>query len=164
MIFFSNSHGKVVHNVWKVKMESQPWWPVVCTCCLQRPIPLQWEWHRLLCPPVFAPWPIMETPQEDTCHEEDGQSRLQWQVSLLDSPYITPLSSSVAFLVYQLGHCSYCIFKAQRLGLDGTCFFLPFVTGLNLMCHSKRHKPGSWMWQSRTTRCSTCGRERTLAW
>lgn len=49
-------------------------------CCLQEFIPLRRERHRLLCSPVFTPWPNLETPQEDTRQEEDSQSRLQWQV------------------------------------------------------------------------------------
>ena len=50
-------------------------------CCRQELIPLQWEWHRLLCPPVFAPWAVLDTPQEDACQEEITQSGLQWKVS-----------------------------------------------------------------------------------
>lgn len=55
---------------------------LMCPWFLQELVPLQWEWHRLICPPVFAPWPILETPKEDTCQEEDSQPDLQWQVRL----------------------------------------------------------------------------------
>lgn len=46
-------------------------WTYKC-CCQQELIPLQWEWHRLLCPPVFAPWANLETPQEDARQEENS--------------------------------------------------------------------------------------------
>lgn len=54
---------------------------------LQELIPMQWEWHRLLRPHVFAPGPNLETPQEDARQEEDSQPRVPREVRWHDSSH-----------------------------------------------------------------------------
>ena len=63
----------------------------MCTLLWQELIPLQWERHRLLRPPVSAPWAVLVTPQEDTCQEEITQSSLQWKVSSRDPSDISKI-------------------------------------------------------------------------
>lgn len=90
-----------------------------CTCCLQEYIPLRWQRHRLLCPPVFSPRPILDTPQEDTCQEEDGQSFLRSQVRPLDLFRITwSMWQKKVFSAFLISWSSCCVFKAHRLRLS----------------------------------------------
>lgn len=122
-----------------------------CSSSLQESVPLQWEWHRLVRAPLFAPWPELEASQEDSRQEENAQSCLQWKVSSRGFPSIKLLFSSRHEEVVARWACVW----------NGS---LPLTAGLSLMCHWTKHKAGSWMCRWRTTRCSTPERGRTSAW